>query len=63
MEKIWKLNIPAEIKIFGWRALHGFIPCLGVLANIHIATTLFAIWDVKILCILFSHVQELSWSG
>jgi hypothetical protein len=38
-KKLWKLNIPAKIKIFAWRALHGLIPCLGVLANRHITTT------------------------
>jgi hypothetical protein len=35
-EKLWKLDIPAKINFFGWRDLHGIIPCLGVLANRHI---------------------------
>ena len=26
-------NVPAKIKIFGWRVLHGLIPCRGILAN------------------------------
>ena len=34
--KLWKLNVPAKIKIFGWRFLHGLIPCKGILANWHI---------------------------
>jgi ribonuclease HI len=33
---LWQLRVPAKIKIFGWRALHGLIPGLGVLANRHI---------------------------
>jgi hypothetical protein len=33
---LWKLNVPAKIKIFGWRALHGLIPGVGVLASRHI---------------------------
>jgi hypothetical protein len=36
-KRLWSLNVPAKIKIFGWRVLHGLIPCLGVLANRHIA--------------------------
>jgi hypothetical protein len=34
--KLWKLNLPSKIKIFGWRALHGMIPCKGMLANKHV---------------------------
>jgi hypothetical protein len=34
---LWKLDLPGKIKIFGWRALHGFIPCMAVLANRHIS--------------------------
>jgi hypothetical protein len=37
-KKLWKLSIPAKVKIFGWRALHGLIPCFGILANQHIIT-------------------------
>jgi hypothetical protein len=37
-KKLWKLNIPSKIKIFGWRALHGMIPCLGILVNRDIST-------------------------
>jgi hypothetical protein len=33
---LWKLNLPAKIKKFGWRALHGLIEGVGVLANRHI---------------------------
>jgi hypothetical protein len=33
---LWDLEIPSKIKIFGWRVLHGMIPCRGVLANQHI---------------------------
>ena len=33
---LWKLNLSAKIKIFGWRVLHGLVPCIGVLANRHI---------------------------
>ena len=35
-DKLWKLDLPGKIKIFGWRVLHGMIPCKGVLANKHI---------------------------
>ena len=31
--KLWKIDVPAKIKIFGWRVLHGLIPCRGILAN------------------------------
>jgi ribonuclease HI len=34
--KLWNLEIPSKIKIFGWRVLHAMIPCRGVLANRHI---------------------------
>ena len=34
--KLWKLEVPSKIKIFGWRVLHGLIPCKGILANRHI---------------------------
>ena len=34
--QLWKLQVPAKIKIFGWRVLHGLIPCKGILANRHI---------------------------
>ena len=27
---------PAKIKIFGWRAIKGFLPCRAILANQHI---------------------------
>ena len=37
---IWKLSVPAKIKIHVWRALLGAIPCLGVLANRHMITSL-----------------------
>jgi ribonuclease HI len=30
------LEVPTKIKIFGWRVLHGLIPCKGILANRHI---------------------------
>jgi hypothetical protein len=32
---LWDLEIPSKIKNFGWRVLHGMIPCRGVLANRH----------------------------
>jgi hypothetical protein len=35
-EKLWSLEVPSKIKIFGWRVLHAMIPCRGVLANRHI---------------------------
>jgi hypothetical protein len=34
-KKLWKLQIPSNIKIFAWRSLHALIPCLGALANRH----------------------------
>jgi len=34
--KLWKLDVPAKINIFGWRVLHGLLPCRGILANRHI---------------------------
>jgi len=39
-ERVWanlrKLDVPAKIKIFSWRVLHGLIPCRGILANRYI---------------------------
>lgn len=35
-KQLWQLKVPSKIKIFGWRVLHGDIPCKGVLANRHI---------------------------
>jgi hypothetical protein len=35
-EIVWKLKVPAKIKILSWHALHGLIPGVGVLANRHI---------------------------
>lgn len=35
-EITWKLNLPSKINIFLWKALHGVIPGLSVLANRHI---------------------------
>lgn len=32
----WKLIVPAKVRIFTWRALHGIIPCMCTLANRHI---------------------------
>jgi hypothetical protein len=36
---IWKLKVPAKVKIFIWRSLHGIIPVKCVLANRHIGTS------------------------
>ena len=36
MERLWRLKIPSKIKIFGWRALKGFLLCKMILANRHI---------------------------
>ena len=38
-EILWKLRVPLKVKIFGWKALHGMIPGLSILANRHIKTT------------------------
>ena len=35
-KKLWQLKVPGKIKIFGWRALQGFMPCNAILANRHI---------------------------
>jgi ribonuclease HI len=36
---LWQLKIPAKVKIFAWRALHGIIPLKAILANRHIGTS------------------------
>ncbi|PVH34268.1 hypothetical protein PAHAL_8G182700 [Panicum hallii] len=33
---LWKLQVPGKIKIFGWRALRGVMPCKAILANRHV---------------------------
>jgi hypothetical protein len=33
---LWKLKTPTKIKIFGWRAIKGLLPCRAILANRHI---------------------------
>jgi hypothetical protein len=35
-KSLWKLKVPAKIKIFGWRALKGLLPCRAILANRHV---------------------------
>lgn len=35
-ETVWKLEIPTKVKIFIWRAVHGLIPGMVVLARRHI---------------------------
>jgi hypothetical protein len=35
-DELWESNLPAKIKIFGWKCLHGILPCMGALANRHI---------------------------
>lgn len=35
---LWKLKVPAKVKIFGWRVLHGLIPVKSVVANRHICS-------------------------
>ena len=36
-KRLWKLDVSGKIKIFGWRALLGLIPCRAILANRHIS--------------------------
>ena len=33
---LWKCAVPAKVKIFARKTLHGVLPCYGVLANRHI---------------------------
>jgi ribonuclease HI len=33
---VWKLQVPPKIRIFIWKALHGLIPGMAILANRHI---------------------------
>lgn len=33
---LWKLQIPSKVIFFAWRALHGIVPGMSVLANRHI---------------------------
>lgn len=35
-KRLWNLKVPAKIKIFGWRALKGLVPCRAILANRHV---------------------------
>jgi hypothetical protein len=36
---LWKLNVPAKVKIFCWRAMHGILPLKSILAGRHIGTS------------------------
>ena len=36
---VWKLMVPAKVKIFVWKALHGTILGLAILADRHIKTS------------------------
>jgi hypothetical protein len=38
-KKLWGLKVPGKIKIFGWRALKGLIPCRAILANRHVGNS------------------------
>jgi hypothetical protein len=35
-ENLWKLHVPGKVKFFLWRALHGFVPGMAILAWRHI---------------------------
>ena len=35
-KNLWKLNLPGKIKILGWQALKGLLPCQAILANRHV---------------------------
>jgi hypothetical protein len=35
-DSLWKLNIPSKVKIFLWKALHGVLPGVAILAGRHI---------------------------
>ena len=37
--RLWKLQIPHKVQIFGWRALHGILPLKCILANRYIGTS------------------------
>jgi hypothetical protein len=34
--KLWRLKVSGKIKIFGWWALKGLMPCRAILANRHV---------------------------
>jgi hypothetical protein len=36
---LWKLDVPAKVKFFCWRALHGILPLKSILVNRHIGTS------------------------
>ena len=36
---MWKLNIPNKVNIFLWKALHGIVAGMGILAQRHIPTS------------------------
>ncbi|XP_062028650.1 uncharacterized protein LOC133744575 [Rosa rugosa] len=57
-EKIWRINAPQKIRVFMWRAIHGFLPCATNLQQRRILddpscwfcrgpleTALHALWD------------------
>jgi hypothetical protein len=35
-EKVWSLEVPSKVKIFIWKALHGVVPGMAILASRHI---------------------------
>lgn len=60
--ELWSLNIPAKVKSFCWRLLHGMLSCNNVLANHHIQTSSlcrFAKFTANISNMTFSFAQEL----
>jgi hypothetical protein len=48
MGGLWKSKLPAKIKIFCWKFLHGILPYMGAFANIIVPAHL-ALNPVKIL--------------
>jgi hypothetical protein len=58
---IWSLRVPAKVKFFSWKLLHGTLACKGVLVNRHIISSVLPI--ARIHYMLFSSAPELLKSG
>ena len=60
-DEVWGSSVSVKVKIFGWKTLHGILPCYEVLANRHIPVSSqcpsYAIQSEDIKHVLFASIH------